>query len=194
MDSVEGIVDGSSPSGLSESPLLASDLSASTHARERSQNGVLSHVKTLNMMSSSAVAGGVTPSRFTPHSQPAFSPVASHPVPTPHGQATTGKPHSPRWSPCNRLNYAAVIAILLAWCHGWVSGVTQAESKGHVNWLLAAAAAALATIISWSHPLARRVLVALVYMLVSLFIMATSSSVAWYRNPKHAGTYIYTVF
>jgi hypothetical protein len=193
MDSVEGVIDGPSTSGLSESPPLESDPSASTYSRERSHTGGLSHVKTLNMMSSSAVAGGVTPSHFTPHSQPAFTPVASHLLSSPQGRAAPGKTPPPRWSPCSQLNYAAVIAILLAWCHGWVSGVTQAESKWHLNWLLAAAAAALATGISWGHPLARRVLVALVYMLVSLFIMATSSSVAWYRNPKHAGNKTHTL-
>ncbi|RYG41196.1 hypothetical protein EON68_03365, partial [archaeon] len=40
---------------------------------------------------------------------------------------------------------------------------------------------------AWQNPVGRRVFVAVVYALSSAFIMAVSSSLAWYRNPKHAG-------
>ena len=90
------------------------------------------------------------------------------------------------WGAKSSLSTAALLGGVVAWVHGWLTGIMHEHVGAHNMRLMALVALPLIVIVG-RHPIGRRVLAAGVYALAGAVVMSLASGVAWYRNPKHAG-------
>jgi hypothetical protein len=85
--------------------------------------------------------------------------------------------HARRWT---KFNVVAIIAAGMAWLHGWMSGVAFGYPVVKPFIGLALLNAGIA-VLSWGHPIARRVAASFVYLTACTVLMGFASSVAFYR-------------